>query len=119
MGIGIDGFGKIGRLVWKMGWENPYLGLVQMNKIKGKVVKGISEGIGIKHGAIVTVHHVTNTQMIVEAPHRSCYCLQTLVLNATGFAAAISLIHPQLKGKLSGMAVRGPLSNAHLTDCVF
>lgn len=87
------------------------------------VVKVIYEGLGIKHGVITTIHDVTNTQTVVDAPHkdlrRARSCLQSLIPTTTGSATAIALIYPELKGKLNGVAVRVPLLNASLTDCVF
>ncbi|MBE9222938.1 ArsJ-associated glyceraldehyde-3-phosphate dehydrogenase [Cyanobacterium stanieri LEGE 03274] len=87
------------------------------------VVKVIQEGLGIKHGVITTIHDVTNTQIVVDAPHkdlrRARSCLQSLVPTTTGSASAIALIYPELKGKLNGVAVRVPMLNASLTDCVF
>lgn len=87
------------------------------------VVKVLHESIGIERGAITTVHDVTNTQVIVDAPHkdlrRARSALNSLVPTSTGSATAITLIYPELKGKLNGMAVRVPLLNASLTDCVF
>jgi glyceraldehyde 3-phosphate dehydrogenase len=87
------------------------------------VVKVIHEGIGIVHGVITTLHDVTNTQVVVDAPHkdlrRARSALNSLIPTSTGSATAISLIYPELKGKLNGIAVRVPLLNASLTDCVF
>jgi glyceraldehyde 3-phosphate dehydrogenase len=87
------------------------------------VVKVIHEGLGIVHGAITTVHDVTNTQVVVDAPHkdlrRARSALTSLIPTSTGSATAISLIYPELKGKLNGIAVRVPLLNASLTDCAF
>jgi len=87
------------------------------------IVKVIHEGIGIRHGLITTIHDVTNTQTIVDAPHkdlrRARSALTSLVPTTTGSATAITLIYPELQGKLNGVAVRVPLLNASLTDCVF
>lgn len=87
------------------------------------VVKVIHEKLGIKHGMITTMHDVTNTQTIVDAPHkdlrRARSCLNSLIPTSTGSASAITMIYPELKGKLDGIAVRIPLLNASLTDCVF
>ena len=87
------------------------------------VVKVLHEGIGIERGAITTVHDVTNTQVIVDAPHkdlrRARSALNSLVPTSTGSATAITMIYPELSGKLNGIAVRVPLLNASLTDCVF
>lgn len=87
------------------------------------IVKVIHENIGIKHGSITTIHDITNTQVIVDAPHndlrRARSCVNSLIPTTTGSATAISLIYPELKGRLNGHAVRVPLLNASLTDCVF
>jgi glyceraldehyde 3-phosphate dehydrogenase len=87
------------------------------------VVKAIHEGIGIRHGVITTLHDVTNTQTLVDAPHkdlrRARSAMMSLIPTTTGSATAIGLIYPELQGKLSGVAVRVPLLNASLTDCVF
>ena len=87
------------------------------------VVKPIHEGLGIRHGVITTLHDVTNTQVVVDAPHkdlrRARSALTSLVPTTTGSATAIGLIYPELQGKLNGHAVRVPLLNASLTDCVF
>ena len=87
------------------------------------VVKVIQETFGIKHGSITTIHDVTNTQTIVDRPakdmRRARSALNSLIPTTTGSATAITLIYPELKGKLNGHAVRVPLLNASLTDCVF
>ena len=87
------------------------------------VVKVLHEQIGIERGAITTVHDVTNTQVIVDAPHkdlrRARSALNSLIPTSTGSATAITMIYPELVGKLNGIAVRVPLLNASLTDCVF
>ena len=87
------------------------------------VVKVIHEKLGIKHGSMTTIHSITNTQTILDAPHkdlrRARSCGASLIPTTTGSATAITNIFPELKGKLNGHAVRVPLSNASLTDCVF
>lgn len=87
------------------------------------VVKVIHENLGIRHGSITTIHDVTNTQTIVDRPakdlRRARSALNSLIPTTTGSATAITLIYPELKGKLNGHAVRVPLLNASLTDCVF
>ena len=87
------------------------------------VVKVLMEGIGIKHGAFTTIHNVTNTQTIVDRPSRDLRrarsALNNLIPTSTGSANAIMLIYPKLKGKLNGHAVRVPVLNASITDCVF
>jgi len=87
------------------------------------VVKVLHEAIGIRHGSITTIHDVTNTQTMVDRPakdpRRARSALLNLVPTTTGSATAITLIYPELKGRLNGHAVRVPLLNASLTDCVF
>ena len=87
------------------------------------VVKVIHEGIGIRHGSITTIHDVTNTQTIVDRPakdmRRARSALLNLIPTTTGSATAITLIYPELKGRLNGHAIRVPLLNASITDCVF
>jgi glyceraldehyde 3-phosphate dehydrogenase len=87
------------------------------------VVKVIHEGIGIRHGVITTIHDITNTQTVVDAPHKDLRRARasslSLIPTTTGSATAIGLIYPELLGKLNGIAVRVPLLNASLTDCVF
>jgi len=87
------------------------------------VVKVIHEGLGIRHGSITTIHDVTNTQTIVDRPakdmRRARSALLNLIPTTTGSATAITLIYPELKGRLNGHAVRVPLLNGSLTDCVF
>ncbi len=87
------------------------------------VVKVVHENIGVKHGSITTIHDVTNTQTIVDRPakdlRRARSALNSLIPTTTGSAEAITLIYPELKGRLNGHAVRVPLLNASLTDCVF
>lgn len=87
------------------------------------VVKVLHENIGISHGSITTIHDVTNTQTIVDRPakdlRRARSALNSLIPTTTGSATAITLIYPELKGRLNGHAVRVPLLNASLTDCVF
>ncbi len=86
-------------------------------------IKVIHENLGIERGTITTLHDLTNTQIIVDAPHkdlrRARSAVNSLIPTSTGSATAITLIYPELKGKLNGLAVRVPLLNASLTDCVF
>jgi glyceraldehyde 3-phosphate dehydrogenase len=87
------------------------------------VVKVVHENIGIKHGVYTTIHCVTNTQVVVDHPHkdlrRARSSLMNLIPTTTGSAKAIAMIYPELEDKLNGHAVRIPLANASLTDCVF
>lgn len=87
------------------------------------VVKVIHEKLGLVHGSMTTIHDITNTQTILDAPHkdlrRARACGISLIPTTTGSATAITHIFPELKGKLNGHAIRVPLANASLTDCVF
>jgi glyceraldehyde 3-phosphate dehydrogenase len=87
------------------------------------VVKVLHEKLGIKHGSMTTIHDITNTQTILDAPHkdlrRARACGMSLIPTTTGSATAITHIFPELKGRLNGHAIRVPLANASLTDCVF
>jgi len=87
------------------------------------VVKVIQDKLGIRHGQITTIHNPTNTNLVVDAPHkdlrRARSAMMSLAPTTTGSATAIALIYPELKGKLNGHAVRAPVLNASLTDCVF
>lgn len=87
------------------------------------VVKVLQEAIGIRHGQITTIHDPTNTNVVVDAPHKDLRRARSAMLSlsptTTGSATAITLIYPDLKGKLNGHAVRAPILNASLTDCVF
>lgn len=87
------------------------------------VVKVLHGEIGIRHGQITTIHDPTNTNVVVDAPHKDLRRARSAMLSlqptTTGSATAIGLIYPELKGKLDGHAVRAPVLNASLTDCVF
>jgi glyceraldehyde 3-phosphate dehydrogenase len=87
------------------------------------VVKVLHEGIGIEHGSITTLHDMTNTQSVVDAPHKDLRRARaanlSMIPTSTGSATAIAMIFPELEGRLDGLAVRVPLLNSSLTDCVF
>lgn len=87
------------------------------------VVKVVHEALGIRHGQITTIHNPTNTNVVVDAPHKDLRRARSAMLSlqptTTGSATAIALIYPELKGRLNGHAVRVPVLNASLTDCVF
>ena len=87
------------------------------------IIKVLHENIGISHGSITTIHNLTNSQTLVDIPHndlrRGRSAINNLIPTTTGSAKAISLIYPELKGRLNGHAVRVPILNSSLTDCVF
>ena len=86
-------------------------------------IQVVHQQFGIKHGTITTVHDLTNTQTILDAPHkdlrRARACGMSLIPTTTGSATAIAEIFPELRGRLNGHAIRVPLANASITDCVF
>ncbi|MEM0969110.1 MAG: ArsJ-associated glyceraldehyde-3-phosphate dehydrogenase [Verrucomicrobiota bacterium] len=87
------------------------------------VVKVVKEQLGIAHGSMTTIHDITNTQVIVDRPHkdlrRARAASMSLIPTTTGSAKAITQIYPELAGRLNGHAVRVPLLTGSLTDCVF
>ncbi|MGB2119928.1 MAG: ArsJ-associated glyceraldehyde-3-phosphate dehydrogenase [Porticoccaceae bacterium] len=87
------------------------------------VIDVLHSCFGIEHGSITTIHDITNTQSILDEYHsdlrRARASSMSLIPTSTGSATAITEIFPELKGKLNGLAVRVPLANASLTDCVF
>jgi glyceraldehyde-3-phosphate dehydrogenase (EC 1.2.1.12) len=87
------------------------------------IVKVIHEKLGIAQSTFTTIHDLTNTQTILDAPHkdlrRARACGMSLIPTTTGSATAIVEIFPDLKGKINGHAVRVPLANASLTDVIF
>ena len=87
------------------------------------VVKVVHDAIGIRHGQITTIHNPTNTNVVTDAPHKDLRRARSAMVSmsptTTGSATAIALIYPELKGKLNGHAVRVPVLNASITDCVF
>ncbi|MDA0796497.1 MAG: ArsJ-associated glyceraldehyde-3-phosphate dehydrogenase [Proteobacteria bacterium] len=87
------------------------------------VIDVLQKEFGIVHGAITTIHNITNTQSILDEYHedlrRARASSLSLIPTSTGSATAITEIFPELKGRINGIAVRVPLANASLTDCVF
>ncbi|MGE3297402.1 MAG: ArsJ-associated glyceraldehyde-3-phosphate dehydrogenase [Porticoccaceae bacterium] len=87
------------------------------------VVAVMQREFGIRHGAVTTVHDITNSQRVLDDYHpdlrRARASGLSLIPTTTGSATAIAEIFPELRGRLNGLAVRVPLANASLTDCVF
>ncbi|HFQ5437964.1 TPA: ArsJ-associated glyceraldehyde-3-phosphate dehydrogenase [Vibrio vulnificus] len=87
------------------------------------VVRVIHEKLGIEQASFTTIHDLTNTQTILDAPHkdlrRARACGMSLIPTTTGSATAIVEIFPELKDRINGHAVRVPLANASLTDIIF
>ena len=86
------------------------------------VAKVLHEQFGIKRGMMTTIHSYTNDQRILDLPHedyrRARAAAESMIPTSTGAAAAVSLVLPELKGKLDGMAVRVPTPNVSLVDLV-
>jgi len=86
------------------------------------VAKVLDEKFGIDNGLMTTVHAYTNDQKNIDNPHkdlrRARACAQSIIPTSTGAAKALSLVLPQLKGKLHGMALRVPTPNVSLVDLV-
>ncbi|UCC66184.1 MAG: type I glyceraldehyde-3-phosphate dehydrogenase [Deltaproteobacteria bacterium] len=86
------------------------------------VAKVILENFGIKEGLMTTIHAYTNDQRILDLPHKDLRRARagavSMIPTTTGAATAVSLVLPQLKGKLDGMAIRVPTPNVSLVDLV-
>lgn len=84
--------------------------------------KVIDEKFGIKRGLMTTIHSYTNDQKVLDFPHkdlrRARAAAQSIVPTTTGAAKAVSLVLPQLKGKLNGMAMRIPTPTVSVVDLV-
>ena len=87
------------------------------------VVKIIHENFTIRHGQMTTIHDPTTSNVVIDSPvsdlRRARSALTNIQPTSTGSAKAIAAIYPDLNGKLNGHAVRIPVLNASLTDCVF
>lgn len=86
------------------------------------VAKVLHETFGIEKGLVTTIHAYTNDQRILDLPHedlrRARAAALSMIPTATGAARAISLVLPELKGKLDGMAIRVPTPNVSVVDLV-
>lgn len=86
------------------------------------VAKVLNKKFGIVNGLMTTVHAYTNDQNNIDNPHkdlrRARGCAQSIIPTTTGAAKALSLVLPELKGKLHGMSLRVPTPNVSLVDLV-
>jgi len=84
------------------------------------VTKVLNDSFGIQHGIMTTIHAATNDQRILDLPHkdkrRARSILRSMIPTSTGAAKAVGLVLPEVKGKLTGMAVRVPLPTVSLVD---
>ena len=86
------------------------------------VAKVLNDTFGIEKGLVTTVHSYTNDQNILDLPHkdlrRARAAALSMIPTSTGAAKAVSLVLPELKGKLDGMAIRVPTPNVSVVDLV-
>ncbi|MBO0959019.1 type I glyceraldehyde-3-phosphate dehydrogenase [Neobacillus sp. MM2021_6] len=84
--------------------------------------KVLNDTFGIKRGMMTTIHSYTNDQQILDLPHkdyrRARAAAENMIPTSTGAAKAVSLVLPELKGKLNGMAMRVPTPNVSIVDLV-
>ncbi|ATZ18582.1 glyceraldehyde-3-phosphate dehydrogenase [Williamsoniiplasma somnilux] len=84
------------------------------------MAKILDEKFGIENGLMTTVHAVTNDQKLLDLPHsdlrRGRAAAWNIIPTSTGAAVAVSLVLPQLKGKLDGLALRVPVITGSITD---
>jgi glyceraldehyde 3-phosphate dehydrogenase len=87
------------------------------------VAQVLNEAVGIKHGYMTTVHAYTGDQRTVDTLHKDPYRARASAINlipsSTGAAKAVSLVLPELKGKLDGASIRVPVPNVSLIDLTF
>jgi len=86
------------------------------------VAKVLLEHFGIRRGLMTTIHSYTNDQQILDLPHkdlrRARAAAESIIPTTTGAARAVSLVLPELEGKLNGMAIRVPTPNVSVVDLV-
>ena len=84
------------------------------------MVKVIRDTFGFKHGSMITIHSYTNDQHILDLPHkdlrRARAAAMSMIPTTTGAAKATSLVIPEVKGKIDGIAIRVPTPDVSLTD---
>jgi len=87
------------------------------------VAKALNDSIGIKHGLMTTIHAYTADQNLQDGPHRDLRRARAAAINlvptTTGAAKAVSLVLPELKGKLDGFAIRVPTPTGSAVDLTF
>jgi glyceraldehyde 3-phosphate dehydrogenase len=84
------------------------------------MVKVVKDALGFRHGTMVTIHSYTNDQSILDLPHkdlrRARAAAMSIIPTTTGAAKATSLVLPELKGKIDGIAIRVPTPDVSLTE---
>jgi glyceraldehyde 3-phosphate dehydrogenase len=82
----------------------------------------LNDKFGIEKGMMTTIHSYTNDQQVLDLPHkdlrRARAAAENIIPSTTGAAKAVSLVLPELKGKLNGMSFRVPTPNVSVTDLV-
>ncbi len=85
--------------------------------------KAVNDGIGIEHGLMLTIHAYTGDQCLLDAPHKDLRRARSAAINlvptSTGAAKAVSLVLPELAGKLHGYAIRAPVPVGSVVDLTF
>ena len=86
------------------------------------IAKILSDEFGIEYGLMTTIHAYTNDQVILDFPHsdlrRARAAAMSMIPTTTGAATALSLVIPELRGKMDGMAIRVPTANVSVVDLV-
>ncbi|MEE9168765.1 MAG: type I glyceraldehyde-3-phosphate dehydrogenase [bacterium] len=86
------------------------------------VVKVIADEFGVRRGVMTTIHAYTNDQRILDSPHkdlrRARAAATSMIPTTTGAAEAVGEVIPEMKGKLTGMAIRVPTPNVSVVDVV-
>ena len=84
------------------------------------MVKVIRDAFGFRHGSMVTIHSYTNDQNVLDLPHkdlrRARAAALSIIPTTTGAAKATSLVIPEVKGKIDGIAIRVPTPDVSLTE---
>jgi glyceraldehyde 3-phosphate dehydrogenase len=84
------------------------------------IAKVLNDSFGIQSGLMTTVHSYTNDQRVQDMPHSDPYraraAAQNIIPTSTGAASAVGLVIPELKGKLTGMAMRVPVATGSVVD---
>jgi len=86
------------------------------------IAKILVDEFGVEYGLMTTIHAYTNDQVILDFPHRDLRraraAAMSMIPTTTGAATALSLVIPELKGKMDGMAIRVPTPNVSVVDLV-
>ena len=101
--------------------ENPF-GLCFTTNCLAPIVKVLDQSFGLDWGLMTTIHSYTGDQRILDNSHRDLRRARAAALNmvpTTGTAKAVALVYPEVKGKLTGFAMRVPTPNVSAVDLTF